>query len=890
MSATAAEQAAEGPAAVVAKPDFCMFLANHWTYSDIGWSYGLKSCVQSVTDSLDMADYAPSVKTGINLDAAAFPLMAAANPEVIERLKRYLAEGKVEIIGGTYGQPMGSMVSGESNIRQLVAGQQTIRQTLGVTVSAFLEEEEFTHPQMPQLLKGAGYRYASAAQCNTWGKHGSPPLDLNVFQWQGLDGTCILVAPINGLVFHPPVVTHDIEWLWSPEGRRRVEELGRLGMPLAIKWVEFGWGPDELEGKTANKFFAAKFRELTAKYNVQYTTLTEYLDRYGAQAKERIQWRMDDFHKLEPWGCGGDQLRREEREVEAVLTAAERFDAAASLLGLTQGREAELDTAWEHLLTAQGHGVSLCEYLDDGLDYNGINDPAARQFLAATGSAEENAKVKSWGDMGFRYLAVAKQTGHAILESALHAIGAAVDTAAMSRGQTAAIVFNPGGSGRDAIVTARGVPLPAGAGARVVVRDADGRPVPSQVLAAERSGEAATADVLFQAHELPPFGYATYYLDQVKPDPVAPASDLRTSDTGWRLENACVSVELDPVNGAITHLVDRRSGLDLIDGKQRAFPIFSGRPNRKDPFGKDAPEEYDSAPSQAEISWVERGPVRAVVRVAHTWPQMRLEYWITLHSGSPEVDVRIRVAADVPPETLQERVNVWQPPLHIPDGYWFSFASAFQPTAVIRDFPFGVEPCGKDAIDALNFVDLVGPQGGLLLVHSGTQYFKRSGDVVFSNLAMREWHGIFMKKPGWPRLAEYRFALVPHGPDFTNADRLRCVENFDQSPICVLEALHVGRLARQRRFVSLDSAGLLLSAFRGVGQGAYEARVVEQEGRPASGQLSFDLPVGRYAPCDLLGKTLAPLQPPAQGAIPLSLTSWQIRTLWIEADSKSRGN
>ncbi|MFA5057621.1 MAG: glycoside hydrolase family 38 C-terminal domain-containing protein [Opitutaceae bacterium] len=877
--------AAERPAPAAAKPDFCMFLANHWSYTGVGWSYGLKSCVQSVTDCLDMADYAPSVKTGINLDAAAYPLIAASNPEVIERLKRYLAEGRVEIIGGTYGQAMGTMVSGESNIRQLVAGQQTIRQTLGVTVSAFLEEEEFTHPQLPQLLKGAGYRCASAAQCNTWGKHGSPPLDLNVFQWQGLDGTCIPTTPINGLVFHPPVVTHDIEWLWSPEGRQRVEKLGQLGVPLAIKWVEFGWGPGELDGKTANKFFAAKYRELATKYNVRHTTLTEYLDHYGAQAKERIQWRMDDFHKLEPWGCGGDQMRRTERELEAVLTAAERFDAAASLLGLAPGREADLDAAWKYLLTAQSHDVSLCEYQDEGLDYNGINDPAARQFLAATGSAGENANVKTWGDMGFRQMAVAGKTGRTIMDSALHAIGAAVDTAAMSRGRTAAIVFNSVGSGRDATVTARGVPLQAGG--RVLVRDAAGQPVPSQVVASEHPGEA---DVLFQARELPSFGYATYYLDQAKSDPAAPESDLRTSDTGWRLENACVTVDLDPVNGAIIRLVDRRSGLDLIDGKQRAFPIFSGRPNRKDPYGKEAPEAYDSTSSRAEISWVERGPVRAVVKVAHAWPMMRLEYWITLHAGSPEVDVRIRVAADVPPEATSERVNVWQPPLHIPDGYWFSFATAFPPTAVIRDFPFGVEPCGKNAIDALNFVDLVGPRGGLLLVHSGTQYFKRSGETVFSNLAMRDWHGIFMKKSGWPRLAEYRFALVPHGPDFTNADRLRCVENFDQPPICLLEGLHAGRLVRQRQFISLSSTDLLLSAFHGVGQGAYEARVVEQDGRPARGRLSLDLPVKRYAPCDLLGQTLAPLQPTAGGAIPLALTPWQIRTLRIEADPKDRGN
>ncbi|MDD5708713.1 MAG: hypothetical protein PHR35_22595 [Kiritimatiellae bacterium] len=57
------------------KPDFCMFLANHWSYTGIGWNSGLKSCTQSITGSLDMADYAPSVKTGINLDAPAYALI-----------------------------------------------------------------------------------------------------------------------------------------------------------------------------------------------------------------------------------------------------------------------------------------------------------------------------------------------------------------------------------------------------------------------------------------------------------------------------------------------------------------------------------------------------------------------------------------------------------------------------------------------------------------------------------------------------------------------------------------------------------------------------------------------------------------------------------------------
>lgn len=861
-----------------AKPDFCMFLANHWSYTGIGWSSGLASVEQSITDSLAMADYDPSVKTGINLDAAAYPMIAESNPDVIERLKRYLAQGKVEIIGGSYGQPLGSMVSGESNIRQLVVGQHTIQKVLGVTVTSFLEEEEFTHPQMPQILKSAGFRFASSAQCNTCGKHGSPPLDLNVFLWKGLDGTCIPTTPINGLVFHPPMVTHDMDWLWSPEGRNRLEELGHLGMPLAIKWVEFGWGPNELEGKTANKFFATKYKELSEEFTVKHTTLTEYLEKYGAQAKEPIQWRMDDFHKLAPWGSGGDCLRREGREIEAILTAAERFDAAKSLLGLAKGQEIDLASAWEHLLIAQSHDVSLCE---DFLGYP-IRDPRALQFLTNTGTKEENESVTTWGAMGYRYMAVARKISQQILDVALRSIVTAIDTTTESHGNTAAILFNSCCSERDAIISASTTSFKVNAGTGIVVRDSRGRQVPSQIVTLDQNSNTGTDSVIFQTRQLPPFGYATYYLDQVKSDIASPVSDLRTSDSGWKMENDFVSVELDAFNGAISRLFDRKRGIEMIDGKRGAFPVFSGPPNRK--LGENSPEEYNSAQSKAEISWVERGPVRAIMKVVHVWPLMRFEHLIILQSGQPLVEVKIRVSAEVPPERTMERVNGWQPPLHILDGYWFSFASAFKPTDVIRDYPFGVESCGKDAIDTLNYLDVIGQQGGLLVVHSGTQYFKRSEDVIFSNLAMRDWTGIF-QKPSWPRTSDYRFALVPHGKDFTNADRFRAIEQFDLQPICVLEGLHSGSLDKLRSFASIDSKGILLSAFRSVGNGAYEARIVEQDGVPASGQLNLDLPAERYAPCDLLGKALTPYKSLSKGVIKQSLTSWQIKTLRIENDN-----
>ena len=167
-------------------------------------------------------------------------------------------------------------------------------------------------------------------------------------------------------------------------------------------------------------------------------------------------------------------------------------------------------------------------------------------------------------------------------------------------------------------------------------------------------------------------------------------------------------------------------------------------------------------------------------------------------------------------------------------------------------------------------------------MHGGTQYFKRTGDDVFSNLAIREWNSHFIPNQyGWPRVAEYRYKLVPHAPEFTNADRLRSVEAFDQRPICMI-ALHAGKLAKQRSFASLDAKGILISSLRGVGDGAYEVRVIEQDGVPASAQLRLDLPLKRSAPCDFLGRTSGEYRSLDKGGVSVSLGPWQVRTFRLE--------
>jgi alpha-mannosidase len=576
------------------------------------------------------------------------------------------------------------------------------------------------------------------------------------------------------------------------------------------------------------------------------------------------------------------------RETEAALAAAERFDAIANMTGLGMGQWADLEEAWKHLLIAQSHDVSLCQDWADLSNRKAdewLSDPAVKAFISATGTAEENRNVNTWGTLGFRHLEVSKKMATKTLDAALASVCSNIDTATASNGAIAAIVFNPCNLTRDGSIATVKCPFKDHAGTGIVVRDAQGNLIPSQVLARNdgQPGNEANPEVAFEARQVPALGYATYYLERTNSAQPSPDTDLKISESGFVMENELVFLEIDGKTGAITRLVDRRQGNDLLNGELAAFPVFRGHPNLAYPGAQGVPNEIDSLQSQADVTWVERGPVRAVVKAVHIWPKLRFEHWITLEKGQPNVDVRVRVLADVPPPPGEGKINGWQFPLEIDEGYWLSFAPAFKPEAVIRDFPFGVEASAKDGIDCLTFIDLVGSDRGLLVIHSGTQYFKRSADGIFSNLLIREWNSHFNPGQfGWPREAEYRYRLVPHGKEFTNADRLSSVEAFDQQPICRIEPLHSGSLAKQQSFVSLDTKSILISSLRGVGEGAYEVRVIEQEGVPATLHLNFDLPLKRYAPCDFLGRITGEYQSLNKGGVAVTLDPWQVKTFRLE--------
>ena len=249
---------------------------------------------------------------------------------------------------------------------------------------------------------------------------------------------------------------------------------------------------------------------------------------------------------------------------------------------------------------------------------------------------------------------------------------------------------------------------------------------------------------------------------------------------------------------------------------------------------------------------------------------------MTLAAGAPYVEVLSRMFARVPPHSDAS-------PADIKEGYWFSFLPRFAVRQVLRDFPFGIEETRNAAFHALTFVDLLGRGPGALVLHPGTQYFKRSRRATVSNLVMREWESHFTHEYGWPIYAEYRHALMPHRGKL---DQCRAASGRGGvHPAVVLRRRRAatGRSADPPKLLELGpGGGPMLSAFRKRAGGGYELRLVET-GRPPRrrGGGGDNLPLSKAVETDLMGNKLADAVL-EQKHLKLALDPWKIRTFRLE--------
>ena len=131
--------------------------------------------------------------------------MKQRHPALYERMRRAVADGRMELQGSFWVEPDTNLPSGESLVRQALVGRRFLQEEFGLTDEqlrlCWLPDTFGYNGNLPQILRGAGMDWFQTIKL-AWNTVNDFPH--RTFHWQGIDGSTVLVhMPPGGRLQQP---------------------------------------------------------------------------------------------------------------------------------------------------------------------------------------------------------------------------------------------------------------------------------------------------------------------------------------------------------------------------------------------------------------------------------------------------------------------------------------------------------------------------------------------------------------------------------------------------------------------------------------------------------------------------------------------------------------
>jgi len=726
-------------------------------------------------------------------------------PEEQAPFRKFIAQGRLEIVGGMDVMPDDVKPGGELFVRQVQYGKQYCRDKLGieVTIGWFLDTFGH-HPQMPQLLKLAGYK-------SFWFCRGVPHDRLpSEFRWQGIDGSEIpafWLPGFYGLFYGPPRPI--------PEFRNFFQERFDSLTPHARGPERVGLaGVDVSEPEDYVPPLIDQFNRLSdAPFAIRYAVPSDF--EAAVANRPRGEVIRGDFNPIfQGTYSSRIELKQWTRNLEQLLLTAEKLSALAEWLGMPSDNEM-IWRAWEPVLFNQTHDLA------SGIMTDTVYEDTVRSYEFSKHLAEE------------------------LIESRWDSVAARIDT----RGEgIPVLVFNPLGWSRSDVAEVEIGFAEAGVNDFALL-DADGGAVPVQLLQADRhrDGGLERARIAFVARAVPTLGYSIY---RVVPRRQAgdPKDKAAADQDSPVLENEHYRVAFNLATGEMTSLFDKSGEWEVLAGPAN---IVSSEPDKGDLWelyrGLDGGsyitvtnQQTVPKPGQAQFSseyrgtngTVRRGPVFSEFAVSHPSTNGSFATRVRLFAGLRRVVIETRLVN-------QDKYVRYQAlfPTTIHDG------------RSVQEIPFGAieRPAGIE-FPAQTWVDYHDGRRGVALLNFGLpgNLVTADGTLMLSlmrahNLGHYGFGGGYESGMGSDtgfetgRPLTFHYALVPHAGDWRQAAVWREGMEFNHPLVVRKSAPHGGILPKRWSFLDISHANVVLTALKPGRDRTAVLRVCEAAGQAASG-------------------------------------------------------
>lgn len=364
----------------VAEPGWTMYMISHFHYDPVWWNTQAAytsvwtedppgQCRQThgfdlVRAHLEMARREPEYKF-VLAEVDYLKPYWDAHPEDRADLRRFIASGRVEIMGGTYNEPSTNLTSPETAIRNFVHGMGFQRDILGATPATAWQLDVFGHdPQFPGMAADAGLTSSSWARGphHQWGpmqNDGDPERMqfCSEFEW---------IAPSGrGLLTHYMPAHYSAGWWMDTSASLAEAEDATYTLFTKLKRVALTRNvllPVGTDYTPPNKWVTEIHRDWNARYvwpKFVCALPSEFFAAVRAELDERGITPSPQTRDMNPIYTGKDvsyiDTKQANRAAEDAVLDAERFAVFAGLLGGADYPQAALAKAWVQLAYGAHH-------------------------------------------------------------------------------------------------------------------------------------------------------------------------------------------------------------------------------------------------------------------------------------------------------------------------------------------------------------------------------------------------------------------------------------------------------------------------------------------------------------------------------------------------------
>ncbi len=822
------------------------------SHIDMAWLWPWTETVEVVRNTfqsvLDLMREYPDFKFTMS-SARTYEWMQEKYPDMFEQIRQRVKEGRWEVIGGMWVEPDLNMPDGESLVRQILVGKRYFRKTFGADIKIGWNPDSFGYNwQLPQIYKKSGIDYFVTSKLLWATDYTKFPYRL--FWWQAPDGSRLLTYFPHEYAndFNPELMTKDFSFyapsIYGPKFTDSPQMLYLYGIG------DHGGGPTrtmldradrlrdpntvfpKIDFSTAKDFFADLDQELP---NLKVPTWNDELyfeyhrGVYTSQADTKQRIRHD----------------------EELMVDAEKYASVASLFGRPYGQD-QFELAWKNLLFDHFHDV---------MPGSGI----AVNYLDAKRNLEDVAR-----------------SAQLITNSALDEILAHINT----QGDGMPVVaFNSLSWPRSEVIEVE-VQLP-GPTKQVRVVDSTGSLVEYELLAMDKTTNRAHVLILART---PALGYQTYFvraaaMSGVPPD-VINGQLQGVKASGTTLENGYLRVKVDPQTGCITSLFDKRTNTESLASSEtdsggpttfacgNLLQAFHDKPKRWDAWNIDADfeKQHWDLDKADEVTLVEGGPLRAVIRVKKHFQSSTFVQDITMYAGVPRADVKMQV------EWHEKHIllKVAFPLSAHSDKATFEipYGSIERPTT--RNT---AAEQAKFEVPAQRWADLSDTKHGFSLLNDSKYGYDVRGNVLRLSL---------LRSPEWPDPHadeghhEFAYSLYPHSGTWRDAQTVRRGYELNYKLLAVPSQKHEGILPSDHSFVQVESENVVLTAMkRSEDDDSLILRFYEWAGKEADVKLQLPRGAQSVSETDLMERPMADLAVHGN-AVTVHTKPYEIKTVKVQ--------